>query len=136
MTMVGIIKEWDCAEEEWTHYIGKVKFFFTDNDMLTEGKRRAIFLSVINAKHYTVLGSLAENRLRKKTFEQFCALKERHIRPAPNQIYERFLFNTRDKASTSMNMWPYYEKSRSIATSNKVNEHIQDRLVVKVKEKI
>ena len=52
MAMLGTIKEWDSMEEEWMHYIERMKFLLTANDVLTEGKRRAIFLSVIGTKHY------------------------------------------------------------------------------------
>lgn len=50
MALLGTIGEWNSAEEEWSHYIERVKFFFTANDVLNEGKKRAIFLSVIGAK--------------------------------------------------------------------------------------
>ena len=97
MALLGTVKEWDSAEEDWTHYIERVKFFFAANDVSTEGKKRAILLSVVGAKHYAVLRGLAENKPEEKTFEELCTLMERHIRPAPNVIHERFLFNTRDK---------------------------------------
>ena len=66
MTLLGTVKEWDSAEEDWTHYIERVKFFFVANDVSTEGKKRAIPLSVVGAKHYAVLRELAENKPENK----------------------------------------------------------------------
>ena len=97
MALLGTVKEWDSAEEDWTHYIERVKFFFAANDVSMGGKKQAILLSVVGAKHYAVLRRLAENKPEEKTFEELCILMERHIRPVPNVIHERFLFNTRDK---------------------------------------
>ena len=37
MALLGTVKEWDSAEEDWTHYIERVKFFFAANDVSTEG---------------------------------------------------------------------------------------------------
>ena len=104
MALLGTVKEWDSAEEDWTHYIERVKFFFSANDVSMEGKKRAILLSIVGAKHYVVLRGLTENKLEEKTFEELCTLMERHIRPAPNVIHERFLFNTRDKRKTSQSV--------------------------------
>ena len=43
-------------------------FSFTVDDVLTEVKKRAIFLSVIGAKHCADLKGLAKNRPKEKTF--------------------------------------------------------------------
>lgn len=105
--------------------------------MLNEGKKRAIFLSVIGAKNYAILRGLAENRPEQKTFEELCILMERHIRPAPNEIHERFLFNTRDKQegeSISEYVATLRKMSEHCNFEEKVNEHIRDRLVVGVKD--
>lgn len=137
MALLGTIGEWNSAEEEWSHYIERVKFFFTANDVLNEGKKRAIFLSVIGAKNYAILRGLAENRPEQKTFEELCILMERHIRPAPNEIHERFLFNTRDKQegeSISEYVATLRKMSEHCNFEEKVNEHIRDRLVVGVKD--
>ena len=43
MAMLGTMKEWDSTGKDWAHCIERVKFFFTANDVLTEGKKHAIF---------------------------------------------------------------------------------------------
>ena len=137
MALLGTVKEWDCAEEIWTYYIERVKFFFAANDVSTEGKKRAILLSVVGAKHYAVLKRLAENKPEEKTFEELCILMERHIRPTTNVIHERFLFNTRDKKedeSISEYVTLLRKMSEHCNFEKKVNEHIHDRLVVGVKD--
>ena len=137
MALLGTVKEWDNLEEDWTHYIERVKFFFAANDVLTEGKKQAILLSVVGAKHYAVPRGFAENKLEEKTFKELCTLIERHIRPALNIIHERFLFNTRDKkkdASISEYMTLLRKMSEHCNFEEKVNKHIRDRLVVGVKD--
>ena len=137
MALLGTVKEWDSAEEVWTHYIERVKFFFVANDVSTEGKKRAILLSVVGAKHYAVLRGLAENKPEEKTFKELCTLMEKHIRPAPNVIHERFLFNTRNKKedeSISEYVTLLRKMSEHCNFEKKVNEHRCDRLVVGVKD--
>ena len=62
MALLGTVKEWDSVEEDWTHYIERVKFFFAANDVSTERKKRAILLSVVCGKHYAVLRGLTGKR--------------------------------------------------------------------------
>ena len=58
------------------HYIEKVTFFFTANDLLIESKRQAIFLSVISAKHWVDL----KRSCQKQTGgENVWAIMERHM---------------------------------------------------------
>ena len=137
MALLGTVKEWDSAKEDWTHYTKRVKFFFTANDVSTEGKKQAILLSVVGAKHYAVLRGLAENKPEEKTFEELCTLMERHIRPALNGVHERFLFNTRDKKEDK-SISEYVTLLRKILEhcnfEEKVNEHIRVHLVVGVKD--
>ena len=133
MALLGTVKEWDSAEEDWTHYIERVKFFFAANDVSTEDKKRA----VVGAKHYAVLKGLTENKLEEKMFEELCTLMESHIRPALNVIHERFLFNTRDKKedeSISEYVTLLRKMSEHCNFEEKVNEHLRDRLVVGVKD--
>ena len=109
----------------------------TPTGVSTEGKKRAILLSVVGAKHYAILKGLTENKPEEKTFEDLCTLMERHIRPAPNVIHERFLFNTSDKKedeSISEYVTLLRKMSEHCNFEEKVNEHIRDRLVVGVKE--
>ena len=71
MALLGTVKEWDSAEDDWTHYIKRVKFFFAANDVSTESKKRAILLSVVGAKHYAVLRGLAENKLEERRLRNY-----------------------------------------------------------------
>ena len=78
-------------EEDWSDYIGCVRLFFKANDIEDEGKKRTIFLLVVEAKHYAVLRVLANNRPKENTFDELVELMQRHIKPALNLIHERFL---------------------------------------------
>ena len=114
-----------------------MKFFFAANDVSREGKKWAILLSVVGAKHYAILRGLAENKPEEETFKELCTLMERHIRPAPNVIHGRFLFNTRDKKedeSISEYVTLWRKMSEHCNFEEKVNEHIRDHLVVGVKD--
>ena len=61
---------------------------------------------------------------------------ERHIRPAPNEIHEHFLFNTRNKKEGDSS--EYVAVLRKISAhcnfEEKINKHIRDRLIVVVKD--
>ena len=72
-------------------------FFFETNDIEDEGKKRAIFLLLVEAKHLAVLKGLANNLPEVKKFDELVELMWRYIKPAPNM---KLYFYQRNKPTT------------------------------------
>ena len=137
MALLGALNEWNSSEEEWSNYIERVHFYFEANDIADESKKRAILLSVVGPRNYSVLRGLADNQPEEKTFDELAELMKRHLKPAPNVIHERFMFNTRDKKEgESINEYVAVlrKMSEHCDFQDKVSECIRDRLVVGLKD--
>ena len=102
--------------------------------------QQAILLSVVGSKTYTVLRGLSDNKPRDRSFTELVKLMRGHLHPAPNEIAERFMFNSRvrrDTESISQYVMELRRLTEHCNDADKVNEQIRDRLVCGVKnEKI
>ena len=66
------------------------------NGITGSGKQRAILLTVIGAKAYSLLRNLVSPaKPGDKSFDELCALMERHYNPVPSEIVQRCKFNNR-----------------------------------------
>ena len=140
MSLFGSVGEWRSEEEDWKNYKERLQMYFLANDVVDAGKQRAILLSVVGAKTYAILRGLSGNNPSQKTFTELCELMELHIRPAPNEIHERFLFYSRDRKdheSIGQYIAELRKLSENCSYGDKLNEQLRDRLVVGVRnEKI
>ena len=106
--------------------------FFTANDIDAADKKRAILLSVVGAKSYAILRGLSGNNPTSKSFDELDTLMQLHLHPAPNEIHQRFLFNSRvrkDSESISQFVATLRKLSEKCNYGDKLNEQIRDRLV-------
>ena len=134
-SLYGAIGEYISGEEEWEQYIERLMCYFEAND-IPVGKQRAIFLSVVGAKTYNIVRSLSQNKPTQKTFAELVELMKTHLHPAPNEIAERFRFNSRVRKETesiSQYVMALRKLSEHCNFADKVNEHIRDRLVCGVR---
>ena len=93
---LGRIEKFDRHHEDWPQYVERLEFYFTANGIMTEEKKRAVFLSVIGALTYRVLRNLlTADKPGDKTFTDLTAMLEQHYSPTPSEIVERFKFDSR-----------------------------------------
>ena len=69
MSNLGRIEDFDPAVTDLESYTERLEQYFVANDVTTENKKTAVFLSVIGAKTYEVLKSLiAPEKPSTKTY--------------------------------------------------------------------
>ena len=95
MTSFGCINEYQAEDEAIGAYLERVEFFQA-NDIM-EGKKVAVFLSVIGGKAYTLLCNLLSLlKPQEKSFEALAEELKKHFKPKKVVIAERFRFHRRD----------------------------------------
>ena len=83
--------------DNWSAYTARLEQFFVAND-IAEGKRRAVLLTVIGTKAYTLLRNiLAPEKPATKDYSQLVEAMRSHLDPKPIVIAERFKFHQRNQ---------------------------------------
>ena len=96
MALIGKVDEFRPDQEGWDQYTERLEHYFGANGITDSGKQRAILLTVIGAKAYSLLRNLVSPaKPGDKTFEELCALMKRHYNPVPSEIVQRCKFNSR-----------------------------------------
>ena len=95
MATHGHLSEYTSAED-WASYTERMDQYFLANDVSDGAKKRAILLSVVGNKTYTLIRDLvAPNMPTDKTYQELVDLLTAHLEPKPSVIVERFKFNSR-----------------------------------------
>ena len=98
MTSFGRINEFQAENESIGAYLERVELFFQAND-IADGKKVAVFLSVIGGKTYTLLCNLlSPTKPQEKSFDFLAEELKKHFEPKKVVIAERFRFHRRDQA--------------------------------------
>ncbi len=93
---LGKIEEFDGNREEWPQYVERLSHFFTANDIATEEKKRAVFLSLIGSATYRLLRNLVSPaKPGEKSFAELIDAMTKHYNPTPSEIVERCKFHSR-----------------------------------------
>ena len=76
--------------EPFPNYLERLEFYFLANDIATEPKKKAIFLSAVGAETYKLIRNLCTpDNPMGKTYIEITQLLSRHLNPEPNIIIER-----------------------------------------------
>ena len=129
---IGNIQEYRAEDELFSSYLERVQLFFMANDV-ADGKKVAVFLSVIGSKTYSLLRSLVAPTLpQDKTFDQLVTVLTTHFEPKPLVIAERFHFHQRSQA-VGESISDYIAELRRLTThcefGDYLNQSLRDRLV-------
>ena len=73
MALIGKVVEFFSDQEGWDQYNERLKHYFSANGITDSGKQRAILLTVIGAKAYSLLRNLVSPaKPGDKTFAELC----------------------------------------------------------------
>ena len=98
MATFGKLSESDASKEDWNSYTGQLNFYFVANGITDADRKRAMLLSSCGASCYKLFRGLTQpEKPENKTYEDLVKLMEKHQRPTPNPIAERFKFNSRNR---------------------------------------
>ena len=84
--------------DDWEMYVERLEFYFVANDITDEPKKKATLLSVCGAATYKLMCDLvAPAKPKDKTFKQLKEVIQKHLKPKPSVIVQRYKFNTRSQ---------------------------------------
>ena len=133
MAIHGSVSYFNPNKENWTTYVERLSHYFIANDVLDDGKKRAILLSACGASTYKLIRSLAEkDKLESTPFKDIVKLVKDYFDPKPSEIVQRYHFNTRVRAPTE-SIAAYIAALRELAEhcnyGATLSEMLRDRLV-------
>ena len=93
------LKEYN-NDDDWLQYVERLEFYFEAQDITDGGKKRATLLSVCGAQTYKLICDLvAPQKPKDKTFDELKDVVQKHLKPKPSVIVQRYKFNTRGQTS-------------------------------------
>ena len=99
MAALGNIEEFDTGNSaSWAAYCERLHFYLEANNITSEERKRAVFLSVCgNATFQLARTLVAPNELKDTTLSRFETLISEHFNPKPPEIVQRFMFQKREQ---------------------------------------
>ena len=140
MAIHGSVSSFNSNKESWTTYVERLDQYFIANEVIDDGKKRAILLSACGTSTYKLIRSLAEKeKLDLTPFKDIIKLVKGFYDPKPSEIVQRYRFNTRVRAPTE-------SIAKFIAALRELSEHcnygatlsemLRDRLVCGVNHEV
>jgi len=91
--MVSSMSEFKMGEEDWVEYSERFEQYLLANGVTDGDIQRAVFISTIGGTTYKLLHSLVgEGEVKTKSMADLSKALKEHLKPAPNEIAERFRF--------------------------------------------
>jgi len=95
---IGHMDSYDESSENFGVYMERFDMFILANGITDDDKRKAIFLSIIGSKTYSLLRSLtAPDKPKDKDLDTLTELLKNHLSPAPLEIAETYRFHQRSQ---------------------------------------
>ena len=80
----GKVDSFDSKKEDFQLYVERLNHYFVANSITEEGKKRAIFCTVVGETTYKLLRSLIHpTKVEDKTYAELCDVLLKHFRPTP-----------------------------------------------------
>ena len=133
MNTGNIIGEFNEEVDSVANYEERMEAYFIANDITDDKKKTAIVITTIGAKTYKLMRDLLTPKkpMDTKLVDIWVILKNHH-NPPPSDIVERYKFNIctrRDGQTVAIYLAELRKLSEFCNFSNKLDEHIRDRLV-------
>ena len=95
--MLGTMDPFDPDIDNWSAYTERLEQFFVTND-IADGKKRAVLLTVIGTKAYTLLRNiLAPEKPATRDYSQLVEALQSHLDPKPIVMAEHFKSHHRNQ---------------------------------------
>ncbi|XP_048866410.1 uncharacterized protein LOC125739899 [Brienomyrus brachyistius] len=132
-SMVGTLTAFDGQTQAWEEYCEMLDHFFEANGIADEARKRAILLSSVGGKTYSLMRNLlSPDKPGAKSYKDLMDLLQSHYNLKPSEIVQRFKFNSRIRAATET-VSEYVAVLRELAQhcnyGEKLKEMLCDRLV-------
>ena len=132
-TVTGQVEPFQAGVDDWEQYAERLEQYFTANSIEDEGKRQAVFLTVVGRETYSLFCNLiAPERPATKTYPELVAVVKDHVAPKPPIIAERFRFHRRCQGEAE-SVTQYTVELRKLADKcdfgTYLEQALRDRLV-------
>ena len=128
MALYGNIGEFDEEVDDWKDYKERLDQYFLANDVDDAGKKRAILITVIGGKTYSLLKNLLNPVLPvTRTYEQLAETLKNHLCPEPIIIAERYKFYEA-KQEKGESLSQYIARLRKLAERCNFGAFLEDAL--------
>ena len=99
--LIGSVGQFNVGgKESFDSYLERVEFFFAANEVTSDGKKKALFLTMCGPETYTLIRNLVSPaKPSDKTLKELTDTLNAHLHPTPNEICERFRFRNRVRKS-------------------------------------
>uniref|UniRef100_A0AAV2IUS0 ribonuclease H n=1 Tax=Knipowitschia caucasica TaxID=637954 RepID=A0AAV2IUS0_KNICA len=136
--MMGTLSVFDSQAQTWEEYCEVLGHFFEANNITDAGRKRAILLSSVGSKTYSLMRNLlSPDKPGDKSFTELTNLLQSHFNPKPSEIVQRFKFNSRTRTANET-VTEYVAVLRELAQhcnyGDKLKEMLRDRLVCGIAE--
>ena len=125
------------GEEDWLQYCERLEFYFVAHGVEDAGKKKATLLAACGATTYKLMCDLVSPlKPKDKTFEQLKEIVQKHLKPKPSEIVQRYKFHTRVQRSgeTIANFVAELRHlSQDCNFGDSLSDMLRDRLVCGVK---
>ena len=132
-TRIGQIEPFQPGVDDWDQYTERLEQYFIANNITTDDKKLAVFLTLVGSKTYALLsGLIAPAKPATKTYADLKAVLRQHLKPKPLVIAERFEFHRRVQKENET-VAGYMAELRTLADKCEfgtyLSEALRDRLV-------
>ena len=129
---IGQVEPFEPGTDDWQLYTERLEQFFAANE-IPDGKKKAVFLTVIGTKAYSLLRNLlAPTKPDERSYSQLVEVMKQHLDPKPLVIAERFRFHRRTQKegeSVAQYLAELRKLSERCAFRDYLDEALRDRLV-------
>ncbi|KAJ7994080.1 hypothetical protein DPEC_G00262220 [Dallia pectoralis] len=131
--LVGTLTAFDSQTQTWEEYVEVLGHFFVANEIEDGEKKRAILLSSVGSRTYSLMRTLlSPDKPGERSYGELTDLLQSHFNPKPSEIVQRFKFNSRKRAAKEI-VAEYVAVLRELAHhcsyGDKQKEMLRDRLV-------
>ena len=121
------------GDEDWEQYCERLEFYFVAHDVTDEAKKKATLLSACGASTYKLMCDLVSPlKPKDKTFAELKDLVQKHLKPKPSEIVQRYKFHTRSQQSGE-SIATFVAELRHLSTDcnfgDTLSDMLRDRLV-------
>ncbi|XP_050561601.1 uncharacterized protein LOC126912631 [Spodoptera frugiperda] len=136
---IGKISEFKVQSDDWSLYVERLENYFLVNNVNSE-LRVATLITVMGAESYELLVNLCTpHKPSTKTFEQITAIMEKHLKPKPSILAERFKFRQR-KQKEGENIADYLAALKKLSKTCELGlwleESIRDQFVCGISSEV
>lgn len=127
-TQIGHVEPFQPEVDDWDQYTERLEQYFIANNITTDEKKLAVFLTLVGSKTYSLLsGLIAPDKPSTKSYADLKAILRRHLKPKPLVIAERFKFHRRNQQENE-GVTAYMAELRKLADKCEFGTYLSDAL--------